>query len=150
MARSYKADPRGHLDPEDYTRFRTAKWRINDTYALGRQQNTHERNSLTNERSRSLQELARQFTQQRDGLAGGFAKRGLMNSGIWQKQLSDFNTHRNMARGHLEGAYADQLGGNKLARQQLNSVRVNALSDIDVQAAARRAAVEAMRAGGYR
>lgn len=148
-ARSYQADPKGTLNPEDYTHFRTQKWRVNDTYNLAQAQNTHEQNSARNERERTLQELTRQFTSQRQGLANGWARRGMMNSGLWQKHLGDFNTARNQAFAHTRGHYQDQLGGLDLAKQQLGTVRTNALSDIDIQQAARRAAVQAMRSGGF-
>jgi hypothetical protein len=143
-SRRYAAPPAGSdLNPEDFNYFRTARWRVNDTFNLGNAQNVYQRQVANNDNQRARQNLTRQFGTMRQGLHKGFGSRGLLNSGIWQNRLAQFSQGRQAAYGDLAGEFADQLAGFRLAGQQLESTRTNAQADINVQEAARRAAIRA-------
>jgi hypothetical protein len=129
------------MNPEDFNYFRTQKWRINDSYNLGNDQNNYQRSVANNQYGRSKDDLKRQFTQMRDGLSSGFGKRGLMNSGIWQNRLSKFAEGRTAAYGNLAQQFEDQNRGFAMAESQLRKVQTNSQSDLASQEAARRAAI---------
>lgn len=136
-------DPKGLLNPDDYTHYQVQRRRINDTYNLGLPQNKWQRSLVRNEYARDKGDLSRQFAEMREQLPGGYAGRGLLNSGIYHRGLADLAGDRSRAFGRLRGGFEDQTFGLDLARQQLGQVRTNARSDIDDMEAARRAAVAA-------
>lgn len=148
MSRNYAPDPKGLLNPEDYQYYRSQRQRVRDTYNLSTAQNAHEQKVVRNELSRQLGDYARKFQRSREGLHGRAIRGGLMNSGIWQRQLANFASDRAQAMSNVRGRADDSLGGLRLARDQLDHILYNQTVDFNAQEAARRAAVEAARAGG--
>lgn len=139
----------GDLGPEDYNWFQTARRKVNDSYSLGVSQNQFSKDSLSNAYARSQGDLASKYALARPNLGTSYAKRGLLNSGIYQQGLVNFNTDQGKAYSDLASAYQDQLGGYDLARSQLEQTRAGATQDLADQEAARRAAVAAsLRAAG--
>lgn len=137
------ADPAGQLNPEDYNFFRQSKRRVKDSYFLGLEQNDYQKGVLGAGYTRNVADLTRKFSEMRKGLPGGFAKRGMLNSGAYQRSVADFNTQRNTTMQNTEAQNAEQIWGLALARNQLESVKTNAEFDIDEQERARRAAIAA-------
>ena len=144
--RVFQADPKNVLNPEDYNDFRSAKWRIDDTWANGMAQNQYQKEIAGNQYNRSLADLTRQYAQMRERLPGQYAQRGLLNSGIYQSALARFGTERQAATANLAGAYNDTYRGYVMAGTQLEDQRRRATEEVDSQEAARRAAAEALRA----
>lgn len=136
----------GNLDPQDYNWFRTSNRKINDTYQLGASQNQYQQDSLRNAYARQQGDTARQFTQARSRLPGSFARRGMLNSGAYQRALTDFATARSTANANQLGAFNDQLGGYQLARSQLEQTRSGGIMDLaDMETARRTAVYEALQ-----
>lgn len=136
------------LNPEELNYYRTRKRQITDTHNLGQAQNAYQQGALGREQERSVGNLAYQYGQMRDKAPWGYAARGLLNSGIYQKGLTD------LAQGayirplnDLQAQYQDQLGGLQLASQQLGQIQAGALSDVDEAERARIAAVAASLRG---
>lgn len=148
MAGSYYSDEgRGDLTPDDYGYFQVARRRVTDTHGLNTFQNIYQADSLTKQRDISRQDLMRQFDRNRRKFSGGYAKGGIMNSGIYARHLADLYSDRDYGLNRIESQYAQQLAGLRLAQQQLDATKDNSLSDIDTQEAARRAAVAAALRG---
>lgn len=137
------------LNPEDFNWFRTERRRVNNNYALGASQNQYAQETAANAYGRDRGSLVQKYAQMREGLPGGYANRGLLNSGVWQKAQTDFATQQDQALTDQQGAYQDQLGGLKLGMGQLETSRTNGLNDLTDQETARRAQIAAMlRAAG--
>lgn len=134
----------GLLDPEELSYFRTARRRVQDTYGLGAAQNTFEKGRAGATFARNVGDLTKQFDAMRSKVPWSFAGRGLLNSGLHQKAVADFDVNRTSSFGNLRAQYDDQLGGLDLAAQQLAAVRAGALSDVDDQERSRVAAIAAM------
>lgn len=135
------------LDAESLGHFRSARRRVQDTYDLGTAQNNYQRQVAGSQYGRSLGDLTRQFDQIRTKMPWGAARRGMLNSGLYQRQLGEYGADRVRAFSNLRGVYDDQLGGLNLADSQLSSVRTGALNDIEEQQRNRIASVAAMLRG---
>lgn len=150
MVMAFSADPKNQLNPEDFNWFASSRRRVNDTFNLGQAQNQYQQSILGNQFARGLGDTTRQFARMREKMPWAAARRGLMNSGIWTKQLADFGVDKNAAVANLTGQFNDQKFGLQLAGQQLGQVRQSALLDLDDQEAARRAAIAAALRNDYR
>lgn len=134
------------LDADQANYFRTRRRQVNDTYNLGLAQNLNSRQRLRREYGRQRTDLRRQFGDMRMKLPGAFAQGGLLNSGLWQRQLQRYGTERSRALGNLAGQFQDERGSLLLAKRQLGQVRRNAIYDVDQALAARRATAATLRA----
>lgn len=136
------------LNPDELNYYRTRKRQVTDTYNLGQAQNTYQQGALGRQQERSVGNLAYQYGQMRDKLPWGFGARGLLNSGIYQKSLTDLAEGAYLRPlNQMTAEYQDQLGALQLAQQQLGQVQAGALSDVDEAERARIAAVAASLRG---
>lgn len=131
------------LSPEDINYFSTGRRRVNDTYNLGQAQGVYQRDVAAGNFGRSQRNLLSQYSKMRDRLPYGYAKRGMLNSGIYQKGIADFAQQKNQAIGDLGAQYGEQMAGFDLAQRQLGGVRSSALMDLDEQEQSRIAATAA-------
>ena len=131
------------LSPEDINYFATGRRRVNDTYNLGQAQGNYQRDVAAGAFGRAQGNLLSQYAKMRDRLPYGYARRGMLNSGIYQKGLADFAQDKNRAIGDLAGSYAEQTAGFDLAQRQLAQVRQSSLMDLDEQEQSRIAATAA-------
>lgn len=134
------------LNPEDWTFFQVAKRRVNSQYQTGLAQNEWQRGTLKNQQGIRLGDLARRLEGTREGMSGQFAAQGLLDSGIKNRRLAQFEADRQRAKGMINAQYGDQIFGLDLADKQLETLRAGSLNDIEAQFAARRAAAAAVRA----
>lgn len=148
-ARDYQSDPSGGLTPDDYNYYRTARWRVADTAALGLEQNEYQQRLARNAYGRNKTNLSDQFARMSEKFAGPYAGRGLLNSGIYNKDLTDFRVGRERQMGDLRMAYEDQLAGLNQARSQIERTHGSTLTDLNVQEQARRATADALRTAVY-
>ena len=54
--------------------------------------------------------LNRQYDQMRERLPGGYAKRGLLNSGLYHQGLTDYGTQRGQATSDMTQKYQQAFG----------------------------------------
>lgn len=144
MPSLFNADPRGQLNPEDYNYFLTKRRQINDTLGLGTAQTQYQRNTSRLGHNQRRQQLVQQFSRVGERLPGRFARRGLLNSGLYHKGVAEHLRDRDASLANLDQDFNQQLYGLDLADTQLEAVRRSALDDIEAQEAARRAAIAAM------
>lgn len=139
------------LSADEFNYFATNRRRIRDQYALGDIQNTFQQGVVGNQYGRSMGDLVATWDRQREKLPYGFAKRGMLNSGVYQNALSQYGQDRMRATANLNGQYQDQMNALRAAHDQLGFVRDQSLQDIDQQETARRQTIaEMLRAArGY-
>jgi hypothetical protein len=121
------------LTPEDIAYFEIARRRIEDAYQQSLAQNQYETNALRGEQARQEADLIAQLDQLRTGITSEFAGGGLLNSGLYQKALGDFQGARQRQVGMLQGSFADRINALQLARQQIGQTRTGALSDLETE-----------------
>lgn len=131
------------LNPEDLNHFSTGRRRVNQTYDMARAQNDFQKSLANNAYSRNFGSLAKQYDRMRERMPYGYAKRGLLNSGVWGRALGQFSQDRVRSFGDLLKAHQDATGGLDLAADQLFKTKENTLADIESAERARLDAVAA-------
>ena len=135
------------LDPESVNSFETSRRRVRTTYGQGLAQNTFQKGRLDQAAGRGRFDLMKRFDAMRNKMPGGFAKRGLLNSGIYQESLANYGADRLTATNRFE---EDTLGAQnqlQLGANQLDELYKDALTDIDGQESARRQGIAASLKG---
>lgn len=131
------------LSPEDINYFNTTRRRLNLNYQQGSAQNAFQRGNLQQNQTADLDSLTNRYNRMREQLPGGFAQRGLLNSGIYHQGLQNYAQDRQTAFDALNRQYGQALGGLTLAQQQLDQQNNGGLQDIESQEQARRQAIAA-------
>jgi hypothetical protein len=144
-------DPQNVLTADDYTYYQVGRRRVNDTFALSKAQNDYQGGIATRARDRGLSDLKRQYQLAQRKFPQTYAKRGLLNSGLYNRGQYDLQLQNTMQKKNIQGSFGDQMGGLYMAGLQLGATRDSALSDIDMQEQARRATAQAIGVhnGGY-
>jgi hypothetical protein len=131
------------LSPAEIAFFAQQRRRIEDAFNQGSAQNAFEVKTLGGEKTRQLAELAAQLDAIRQGIAGDYAQGGTLNSGLYQKAISDFNAGAQRQTGLLSSSFSDKISALNLAKQQLEQTRASSLSDVSQQEATRKAELAA-------
>ena len=128
------------LNPEDFNYFRTKKRQINTTHDLGAAQNQYQAQAASNQYTRNVGDLANAYGQAVEKHGWGHGARGLLNSGIYQKDTYDLALN-GWVRPYLNmtGQHQDVQGGFSLAGQQLGRIKGEGLQDISEAEQARMA-----------
>jgi len=119
-----------NLKPIEGQYFRSAMGRAQQSYDLGVAQNRYERNVGNNRYGWQMSDLAKQFQRSRDGFATPFARRGMMNSGNYESQLSRFLGDYQQQRNRADLAHQWQNDGYTLADSQLAAIRDQTMADL--------------------
>lgn len=88
---------------------------------------------------RNSDRLGQQFDKSRSQLPGSFARRGLLNSGIYQQALTDYANSRQQAFGDLNFDYSNQKGQLDVNKQGFTNTYNTSLTGVEAEKAARRA-----------
>lgn len=131
----------GYPSYPDDNYLRQSRRQVTDNYQLGLVNNTWSGTKAQHGYEDSRSNLLKQYSRMREGLASPYAGRGLLNSGIWQNKLTQFQTDQTDAQKQLGQGYADQLGQLGSQREQLNSSYSGGIADINQTMADRQAAV---------
>lgn len=135
----------GILTPDDLTYFEQQRRRIRNQYLQGESQIKHQGTVLDNDYARSKRDLGNSLRQARAQLPGSFATGGALNSGLYQKALTDFTRDKNNAYADLLARYNEQRSGMNTSLANLLSTYKSSLDDVASAEAARRATAEAIR-----
>lgn len=103
-------------------------------------------NALANQ-SLDTQNLTTQWDRTRERLPGGYAHRGLLNSGIYGQGLQNYATDRLSAFRNLQSKYQQQLGSYDLQKQQAVNQHASTFAGIDTTEQAARADLAAQLRG---
>lgn len=135
----------GILTPDDLTFFEKERRRIRNQYLQGQSQIKHQGSVLDADYSRSKRDLTNSIRGARAQLPGSFASGGALNSGLYQRALTDFTRDKNNAFSDLLARYNEQRGGMDTALGNMLSTYKTSLDDVASAEAARRATAEAIR-----
>lgn len=130
-------------DPEGAAYYAIARRRIGDTYQTQAQQNAYQYQLSQLGYSQKLKALQDRFNQGYDRFPGSFARRGVMDSGIYTHALQQMMGNYGTSLGNLSSQQALANQGFDLTNQQLNTVNANSMADIAQQEEARRQAIAA-------
>ena len=126
------------LGPEDIAWFDSLATRLNDTYGRGVSANQYQQTQLASEQGIREQDLGRRFDQIRERLPGGFQKRGLLNSGIYQAGLGEYATDRTNATSDLQRQFQNQMFGLQNRLGEMETAYHTGMGDLNFQKTARR------------
>lgn len=81
-------------------------------YGLQQSNLNFQRGNLQQQKRQDFAGLAYQYGKMREALPGQYAGRGLLNSGIYQQGIYDFNRQKQQAAAALTTKWQGQLGAN--------------------------------------
>lgn len=121
------------LKPIETQWFNAQKARAKQAYTLGTDQNKYERGLSNKQAEWGRADLMRNFTQQRQGFANSWNKRGMVNSGGYQSALTRYNEdyQRNLGRQRVGNEWKNQ--GFDIAGNQLATIQTDALKELEDQ-----------------
>ena len=117
----------------------TRRSQARQAYANMAAQNTFSSGQAGLGYGRSVRDLTRKFDQMRSRLPGGFARRGLLNSGIYGSALQNYATNRANTMNDLQQQLAGTQGQYALQGQMGENTLNTALAAIQAEQDARRA-----------
>ena len=132
------------LDPTEVAYYDSLASRLNSTFDQSMAANQLQQTQLSTENDIRMEDLTRRFEQVRDKLPGGFAKRGILNSGIYNNALTEYGTDRSNAFSDMSRQFNNQMAGLQQQAAQLGQTKQTGLGDVEVQRAARRNAKAAI------
>lgn len=148
MASYLDTSTQGNLTPDDLGYFQVNRRRLQDSYNLNKAQNDFQKNSALSQYGRTRADMLSKFAKMRENLPSAAAHRGILNSGIQQRNVAQFENDADRQLSNLRLGFEDQSAGYNLAANQLYGVLLSGMNDIDTQEAARRATAAALRSGG--
>lgn len=131
------------IDPAEQAGWDNRRRRATNQYQIGQAQSTFNRGQLTANRGIETGNLAKQYDRMRTRLPGSYAKRGMLNSGIYGQGLQDYGSDRVGAFGQLAQRYASQFGQLDLSDQAATTTYNDNIGDIYDQERIRRSQVAA-------
>lgn len=136
-----------YIDPAEQLAWDNQRRAARNTYQGSLVNLDFQRGAAQQNQGLDFNKLTTQFDQMRNNLPGGFAKRGLLNSGIYGDKLQQYGTARSSAFSDLASKYQQMLGG---LGQQQNAAGINysnTLGGVDDQEAIRRSQIAAALKG---
>jgi hypothetical protein len=135
------------IDPVEQESWDNRRRRATDSYQHERSQFAFQRGNVQQNQGLDTNKLARQFDQMRERLPGGYARRGLLNSGIYKRGLTNYGLERQSAFGDLASKYQQMLG--QLSMDEFGSgiTYGNTIGDINDAERVRRAQIAAALQG---
>src|SRR4051812_47009489 len=97
-------------DPTDLLLWAQTKRQATSQYGQGQANLAYQRTLADQSNQNQTYDQNRQWDQYRDRLPGGFAGRGLLNSGIYHGALQNYGVDRTTAMGRQAQAYQNALG----------------------------------------
>lgn len=140
-------DPSLQLGPTDLLAYANNRRTATSQYGQGQAQLQYQRALGQQNYGNSQYDLGRQYDQQREQLPGGFAHRGLLNSGIYGAALQNYGTNRVNAFNRLGQGYASQQGQYDAQGRNLEQNYQDALANIASQEQAQRDSIAAQLKG---
>jgi hypothetical protein len=102
-------------------------------FRYGKAQNDYERGLAKTQATWDRSDLIRQFTNQRNSLAGGFQRRGVMNSGLYQRGYKDWSENKVRSLTRQTSAADARQRGFDIAAYSLADIRQKTLDDLQAQ-----------------
>jgi len=131
------------MSPEEIAAYESRRAALRGQYAASQAQNTYNQGLARIGYTTGSRDLTRQFDQMRQRLPGGYAKRGLLNSGIYKQGLENYGVERANSFGDLQQRLQSALGQFTIDQQSSSANYGTGLAQIATEEAARRAALAA-------
>lgn len=138
-----------YLDPMDIYQFGSMRRKAKLGVAQNNAQYNYNRTGIRDAYNINKKDLNYKFSQARTQLPGQFAKRNLLNSGIYGDALKQYAKQREMAQNAQMTNYMNQFGGLGLQRSQFNDTYANTMLDINEAENAKRASIAAQLKEAY-
>ena len=102
-------------------------------FGYGKAQNDYERGLAKTQAEWDRSDMIRQFANQRNSLAGGFQRRGVMNSGLYQRGYKDWSENRIRSLSRQTSAADSRQKGFDIAAYSLADIKQKTLDDLAAQ-----------------
>lgn len=135
------------LDPMDIATYAAQRRKAQAGYGQGLAQATYDQNMSQTKLTRDLGDVDQSYARKRENLPGQYARRGLMNSGIYQGALGRHAADQTQERQRALQSYQERLGQLEINKQNLGQNLNLAMTEIAEQEAARRAQIAAALRG---
>ena len=131
------------LDPFTLVQYGNQAQQLRRQYGQGLARNDYSKAQLGIRHQMAQDDLGQQFFDYRQQLPGGFAGRGLLNSGLYKHALEQYSSRKLQGQNKLQFEYSSQLGDLGLNRLGLEETYSGGLSDLEAEKQARRAQLAA-------
>jgi hypothetical protein len=135
------------IDPAEQAAYDNQRRRATDTFQFARSNFAFQRGNVQQNQGIDTNKLARQFDQMRERLPGGYARRGLLNSGIYKRGLTNYGLERQSGFADLAAKYQQMLGQLNMNEFGAGIDYGNTIGDINDQERIRRAQLAAALQG---
>lgn len=129
--------------PEEIGNFQQRRSSARSQYLNSISQAHYDRGQADLGKTTALQKYGVSFGRQREALPGGYANRGLLNSGIYQDALSRYGQDAAMAQGDILRGYQQTIGQVGINQGNAESTFAQNNLGIGLDEQSRRAAVAA-------
>lgn len=128
-----------YLTPDEINAYDTRQNALRLTYGQQMARNEYGSTQAGLDKNLGDQALTQKWDRYRNQLPGGYQKRGLANSGIYQQGLQNYAQDRLMGFQGLQRTYDRQVGDINLGQQEQEGSYNFGLNSVDAERAARRA-----------
>lgn len=111
---------------------------LDTQYGISTAQHDYTRGGLLAQQSQDTGDLAMKYDRMRESIPGGFAHRGLLNSGVYGGALQQYGQDRTSAYARMAQGYGQQLGQVTLDQGASDRTYTSGLSSVADAEAARR------------
>lgn len=132
------------LNPFDESLFQQRKQQVNSQYRRGLADVDDQYRQFQAVTPLQQQRFAQSWQDAGGRVANGMGRRGLLNSGVYRRALTDFARQQNDASLNFQMGLADREAGFSRARQQLGDDRLAAMLALQAERQGRRAQTAAM------
>lgn len=137
------------MTPEEIAAFQNQRAGIRNRYGRTLSRNAYARGSNEQTFQRQMQQFNTAWDRSREKVPSQFAARGMLESGLYQRGLQDYAVSRQQNLADQIAAFQQRQADIEFADADAGFDMNDALSSIDMQEAARRAALAAqLRAMG--
>lgn len=135
--------PYDPIDPFQLVQYNNAGNSLRTQYGNSSARNTYGQAMLGIQHQRAQDKLGQQFFDYRQQLPGGFAGRGLLQSGLYKHALEQYSQRKLQGQQDLNLDYQSQLGGLQVDQLGTENTLNSGLSSIEAEKQARRAQLAA-------
>ncbi len=135
------------IDPAEQAAYDNQRRRATDTFQFGQSRYAAQRGNIQQNQGLDTNRLARRFDRMRESLPGGYARRGLLNSGLYKRGLTDMGLDRQAAFSDLTAKYQQMLSNLSFDQYGAGIQYGNQIGDIDDAERVRRAQLAAALQG---
>lgn len=126
------------IEPAEQASWDGRRRRATNQYQRGQAQGVFNRGVARQNEGIETRDLAQRYGKMRENLPGQFARRNMLNSGIFGRALQDYGSERTTSFGNLASRYQQQFGQLDLTDQSATGGYNDQLGDINEQEALRR------------